>query len=129
MNPLDKAKELGQLLVESDEYKRFKAAESQHLSDSAAQEIMENYNLRRLELAAKMRDCDMDEEQLKEVRAEMVAETNAIMENEVVREYIEAAQDFSELIAQVNAIISHFVKGEDADDCGGGGCGGCHGCG
>ena len=126
MKILDKAKEFGQALTETPEYIRLKEAEKVHFADEESLKAMEAYNNRRKELANEFRREDLTEEELESLRKQMADELLKLTDNVIVREFLESSRAFGEMMAQINAIIGHFVKG-DSEGCEGS-CGSCSGC-
>lgn len=135
---LDKARELGQLIISSDEFTGFKAAEVELEKDSEAKNLISIYNRRREELMVQMAREDIDKEQMESIRNQIVEEFKKMAENQTVKSYVEAAEIFNALVSQMNSIIAFYVKGYSEDgyksgqNSGCGGCGkssGCGGCG
>ena len=120
---MEKAKELGMLIAESDELKNFKAAEDAQMADAAAQELMMAYYKKREELAKKATKEDFEG-----IQDAMQMEFNKLCENENIKNYLEAQAAFSNMMQQVNSIISYFVAGKEEGGCTGScsTCGGCH---
>lgn len=126
---IEKARELGQMLSECDEFKALKGAEEMQLSDPEAQELMMEYANTREALAKKASDTDITKEELEGIQTEAQEAFNKLCTNKNITRYIEANKAFSTLIEQVNAIIAYYVKGEEqSGGCSGNcnTCGGCH---
>ncbi len=123
---LEKAKELGQLLAESNELKHFKALETVFYGDEKAQEVLDHYQTRRDEITKKMHESDMTPEALRGFQEELRSCMALLTENKVVNDYLEAKSKFNQLITQVNSIISFCVEGEQ-EGCSGS-CSSCSGC-
>lgn len=124
---LEKAKELGMMIAESDEFKKLKETEELQLADPVAQQMMMDYNIRREELSEKAASPDLTKEDWEKLQMDAQAEFIKLCQNENIKNYLDANQSFSNLINQVNSIIAHFVKGEDQSGCSGS-CSTCHGC-
>ncbi len=124
---LDMAKQLGMMLAESDEAKALREAEDAHMSDPEAQAIMANYSIRCEQLAEEANKPDITKEEYEKLNLDAQAEFIKISQNETIKNYLEANQNFSDLINKVNSIIAHFVRGEDSSGCSGS-CSGCKGC-
>lgn len=124
---LEKAKELGIMIAESEEFKTLKEAEEIQLADPKAQEMMMEYNTNREALAERASDPDLTKEDWEKLQMDAQAEFIKLCQNEKIKNYLDANQRFSDLINQVNAIIAHFVKGEDQSGCSGS-CSSCKGC-
>ena len=126
---IEKARELGQMLAECDEYKALKGAEDLQLADPAAQELMMEYATVREKLGQRASKEGATKEELESVQKEAQEAFEKLMTNANIKRYVEASQTFKTLIDQVNAIIAYFVKGEEqSGGCSGNcsSCGGCH---
>lgn len=108
---LDKARELGQLIISSDEFTGFKAAEAELEKNSEAKNLISIYNRKREELMVQMAQEDIDKEQMESIRNQIVEEFKKMAQNQTVKSYVEAAEVFNALISQMNSIIAFYVKG------------------
>lgn len=124
---LEKAKELGIMIAESGEFEKLKIAEERQLADTEAQKLMMNYAQKRDELSKKASSPDIGKEEFEAIREEMQKEFEIICKNENIKAYLDASNEFSNMINQVNSIIGYFVKGGEASGCSGN-CSGCQGC-
>ena len=123
---IEKARELGQMLSECDEYKALKGAEDLQLADPDAQQLMMEYATVRERLGQRASKEGATKEELESVQKEAQEAFEKLMTNANIKRYVEASQTFKTLIDQVNAIIAYFVKGEEQS----GGCSGnCSNCG
>lgn len=126
---IEKAKELGQLIAESEELRAMQACEERQSADPDAARLLEEYQQKRADITSRMKGEEMTPEALKGFQAEIQAAMDTLTANQAVREYLEAKARFSQLMMQVNSVISFCVKGEEAEgDCSGN-CGSCGGCG
>ncbi|MBO5008891.1 MAG: YlbF family regulator [Clostridia bacterium] len=125
---IEKARELGQMIADSDEFKALKGAEELQLSDPEAQQLMMEYANTREALSKKAADPDMTKEGFEAIQTEMEQAFQKLMTNANIKRYIEANQSFKTLIDQVNAIIAYFVKGEEQSGSCSGNCSTCGGC-
>lgn len=129
MNPIiEKARELGMMLAESDEMKALKGAEEMQLADPDAQVLMMEYANKRDEIAKKAQKPDITKEEFEAIQGEMEAAFAHLMTNDNIKRYIEANREFKSLIDQVNSIIAFFVKGEEQGGSCSGNCSSCGGC-
>lgn len=125
MNILDKTRELGEMIQDSEEMKAYKAAEAAQKSDEATQEFMKEFNLNRLNLARDMQNGKVS-------REDAIAKNNEAFDElckkaPLIREYVDAKAKLDTLVNQVNQIISYYITGQTDDcthDCST--CGGCH---
>ncbi len=126
---LAKAHELGELLAESEELKRYQEMELSFVSDEEAQKKVRQYDEKSAALAEDMRKGGMTPEKLEEYRKRMNENMAELTENATAKEYLEAKSAFGQLINQVNNIIGYHIRGEEeSGGCGGNcsSCGGCH---
>lgn len=125
MTIIEKATELGELIKASEEMAALKAAEKAQAEDDAAQKLVEEFNLKRMNLAR-----DMQSEKL--TREEAVHKNNEAFEemvsaSETIKAYVDAKKAFDKMISGVNSIINLYITGEQegcTHDCHT--CGGCH---
>lgn len=125
---IEKARELGMMLAESDEMKALKGAEEMQLADPEAQVLMMEYANTRDRLSQKVASGEVDKEGMEAVQTEMEEAFQKLMTNENIKRYIEANKAFRTLIDQVNSIIAFFVKGEEQGGSCSGNCSSCGGC-
>ena len=118
----DCARELGQAIVDSEEYKTMQMAEKTAMSDPAVAAAMSRY------LEAKMSAGNADE--IARFSQEMDDVQQALNAMPAVDAMTTARQNFSELMNQVNHVLEFMITGEVEQ---GGGCtgncascGGCH---
>ena len=125
MNILDKTRELGELIQECDEMKAFKAAELAQAQDDTAQVLMQEYNVKRMNLARDMQSGKITREEA--ISQNTKAFDEVLEKSETIRNYIETKKAFDDLVGQINRIINYYITGQDPDcthDCST--CGGCH---
>jgi cell fate (sporulation/competence/biofilm development) regulator YlbF (YheA/YmcA/DUF963 family) len=125
---LEKARELGMLIVESDEFKAFKAAEDMQLNDLDAQRLLMEYHDVSEDLAKKASADGVTKEEMEQYQAQLHAEFEKIIKNDNIKRYLETRESFTNMINQVNNIIAYFVNGKEKGGCSGhcSSCGGCH---
>lgn len=121
----EKARELGALIQESEQMKNAKNAEILQENDDTAQELMREYNTKRLDLARDMQNGKILREEA--VKQNNEAFDELLKKSDVIRKYIEAKQEFDKMVNQVNQILNFYITGQDPNcthDCSS--CGGCH---
>lgn len=125
MDILEKTRELGQMICDSDEMKAYREAEELQAQDEVAQSVMQEYNIKRMNLARDMQNGKITRE---EAIAENTKAFDEVLEKSpATKNYVEAKKAFDNLVNQVNRIINYYITGEDPDcthDCST--CGGCH---
>ena len=124
---LEKARELGMMIAESDEFKKLKETEQAQLADADAQQMMADYNAKREEFAQIASRDDLTKEDWEKLNMDAQAEFIKLCQNENIKNYLDANQLFQDLISKVNSIIAHFVRGDDDSGCSGS-CSSCSGC-
>ncbi len=125
MNILDKTRELGEMIQESAEMKAFKEAELAQAEDDTAQVLMQEYNIKRMNLARDMQCGKITREEA--IQENTKAFDEVLEKSETIRQYIDAKKAFDDLVNQINRIINFYITGQDPDcthDCST--CGGCH---
>ena len=127
---IEKAQELGTLIAESPEKLAAETAADRMNNDEEAVKLLATYNENRKAATAKLRDKEPTKEELEEYRNYVQEEFNKIAENKIISDYIEANKEFDLLVQQVNAVLSYFITGQEAEggSCSGScsTCGGCH---
>lgn len=125
MDIFEKTRELGEMIQESEEMKKVKAAEVAQAEDETAQTLMQEFNLNRMNLARDMQSGKITREEAIKKNDEAFEE---ICEKcETIRNFIEAKKEFDAVLNQVNQILNFYITGEDPNcthDCST--CGGCH---
>lgn len=125
---IEKARELGMMIAESDELKALKGAEEMQLQDPEATELMMEYSVTREKLSKEASKSDLTKEEFEKIQTEMEEAFKKLMTNENIKRYIDANTKFKTLIDQVNSIIAYFVKGEESGGSCSGNCQSCGGC-
>ncbi len=123
----EQARELGEAILKTEEYKRYAMAEIAQSSDEEAMALVNAYNEKRRELGKRISMDNPTKEEIEEIRAELNAEFDKLRANAVVNEYIEANKAYSEMAEQINNIINMYISGGESSSCSGS-CSGCSGC-
>ncbi len=124
---MEKAKELGMMIADSAEFKTLKAAENAQLDDRAAVELMVEYQNTRKALNERAAKEDVTKEEFEKIQAEATAAFQKIMGNEHIAAYVNAQQAFSNMMNQINGVLSYYVTGQTEGGCSGS-CSSCSGC-
>ena len=122
----EKALELGQLLLRSEECLRLADATAAFQENPEAVRMLEDYKSQQNRLRGALHSGVMDPEEADQARQELSEKAAALKNNPVIGGLIAAENDFNRLVNQVLEAIKDTVSG-DKGDCGGG-CGGCNGC-
>ena len=136
MNVIDKARELGKMIQEDERYAAYVKAQEANHGDSELQQMINEFQMKRVELNAEMAKDDRSAERLTALDNEIKSLYGTIMGNKNMLEYNEAKTAMDDLLTQINVIITYSANGEDPMTCpteepgGCGGscstCGGCH---
>ncbi len=127
MEIFDKARELGEAIVESSEYKTLKLAEAKQEQDDEAMKLLQEYSAIRRDLAEEINKGDVSEERLGEIREKVEEAYEKVTTNDTIVEYLNAKNAFQAIIDQMNTIISFHITGKLPGGCSGS-CEGCSGC-
>lgn len=128
MEILEMARELGQKIANSELMERAKKAEETQNNDEAAQKLIGEYNLKRMQLAQRVQKENPTKEEMEAVRTELSEEFDKLMQNESIKNFIDAKKELDAVLEQVNNIISFYVNGKSEGGCSSdcSSCGGCH---
>lgn len=125
MTIIEKAHELGEMIEASEEMQALKSAEQAQQEDDEAQQLVADFNIKRMNLAREIQAKKITEEEAikrnNEAFAEMVAKSAAI------KAYVEAKEKFDNMVNGVNNVINMHIMGNQGGcthDCST--CGGCH---
>ena len=128
MEIFDKARELGEAIVNSNEYKTLKLAEAKQEQDEEAMKLLKEYSDVRRTLGEEINKGDVSKERMEEIRAAVEEAYEKVTTNDIIVEYLNAQSAFQAIIDQMNTIISYHITGQLPGGCSGScaTCGGCH---
>ena len=128
------ARQLGHAIQEEKAYKDLRAAQTAADNDKDLQDLIGEFNLKRMAINNEACKEDRDEEKLRALNEEMRSSYASIMSNENMIAYNDAKTALDTVMQRVMAIITQSADGEDPDttdfspscthDCST--CGGCH---
>ncbi|MBO8127628.1 MAG: YlbF family regulator [Peptococcaceae bacterium] len=108
MSIIQKARELGAEIAESQELKDYRAAEASVLANEEATQLIREFQ-------QKQRNIQIAQAQGKQPTEEQKAELRVthenMMANPVVREFLQAKQRFEQTINMVNQILQQAITG------------------
>lgn len=122
---LEKARELGEAIQQSEEMKRYKAAELAQSQDDTAADLMREYNIKRMNLARDMQNGKI--ERAEAVKQNTMAFEEMVEKSDTIKEFVEAKKEFDMAIQRMNQMLNYYITGQDPNcthDCST--CGGCH---
>ena len=134
MDIIEQTRELGKLIQQETSYIKLKAAEKDADADQELQNLIQEFNLKRLSINNETQKAEKDQEKIKELNAEMQKVYADIMSNKNMIDYNNAKQEFDQIITRVMTILQNCAQGEDPEttdytpSCSGS-CATCGGCG
>ena len=133
---MEMAKELGKALQQDERYLAFRKASEDNDADEALQNLIGEFNLKRLDLGNEEDKAEHDEARVKKLGEEVRELYSKIMAHDSMRKYQAARAEFEQLLDGINRVIAYSAAGQDPDsfdptasagcsgDCSG--CAGCH---
>ncbi|MDO4547051.1 MAG: YlbF family regulator [Clostridia bacterium] len=129
MDPIiQKTRELGELLLESEECKRMRMAEAEAMNDPEASMLIEKYNECKIEVQNLLIEENPDSGKLQLLSNQMDAYQDRLAKIDSVLRLTQAQMDFSKRIEQVNATLRFIITGDTGQSECGGNCAHCSGC-
>ena len=126
MNIIEKAHELGKLILECPEMLEMKRAEEAQQNDDEAQELLKEFNLKRMNLIRDMQSEKITREEAAKMNTDAFNEM--LEKSKVMKDYVEAKKSFDAVINELNGVINFYITGQEpggcTHDCSS--CGGCH---
>ena len=107
MSIMEKAKELGQEIVESTEYKKLKSAENDMHNDKEAESLLSDFQ-------AKQKQAQMMQTNGKVINQQLQQKIQSIQskmqENPKIKSFMKAQENFNEVMKTINQTISHQLQ-------------------
>lgn len=134
MNVIDKARELGKMIQEDERYAVYCKAKEANDSDEKLQQMINEFQNKRMELNIEMSKDDRSAERLTELDNAIKSLYGEIMANENMAAYNEAKNAMDDMLSRINMVITYSANGEDPMTCPteqqgcGGSCSTCGGC-
>lgn len=135
MDIIEITRELGRALQSEQAYVNMRLAQQQSDEDEALQQLIGEFNLKRMAINNEAQKEDRSEDTLQRLNTELREVYAQIMQNEHMTAYNNAKTEFDALLQRITGIIGLCADGEnpdtcdyDAASCGGdcSSCGGCH---
>ena len=133
---LEMAKQLGRELQKDARYLAFRKASADNDADEELQNLIGEFNLKRLDLGNEEDKPEPDADRAKVLGEEVRDLYSKIMAHDSMRAYQAARAEFEQLLDGINRVIAYSAAGQDPDsfdptaaascsgDCAG--CAGCH---
>ncbi|MEA5011845.1 MAG: YlbF family regulator [Angelakisella sp.] len=134
MDIIKLARELGEQLQQSDEYVAFNAAKTVADDDKELQDLIGQFNLKKIALNSEVQKEDRDAEKLTALNEEIRSLYSTIMQRPSMIAFNTTKEELDKVIGFVQQIIVASANGEDpygvqeASSSCGGDCSGCSGC-
>ena len=134
MDVIAMARELGAALQQSDEYTAYNVAKNAADGDEVLQEMIGEFNLKKLSLSTEVQKEEKDQEKLAALNEEVRTIYAKIMAHPTMAAYNTTKSELDRLLNFLQQIIVYSANGEDPatieeeTSCGGdcSGCSGCH---
>ena len=127
-NVFEKTRELGEALLESEAYKRMKAAEEKAMQNAEGAEMMAAYLEKRGQIQEMMELENPDPGALKRLSDEMDDIQERLQMIDDIAELTAARSEFNGLIGQINQVLQFIVTGRMEEAGCSGSCDSCKGC-
>lgn len=133
MELIEMARELGKAIQKEDSYLKLQIAKQQSDEDKELQEMIGQFNLKRMAINNEATKTDRDDEKLQALNTEMREVYEKIMKNENMLSYNHHKEALDTVLQRVIAIVTQSADGEDPEttdytpSCGGS-CSSCSGC-
>lgn len=126
MTPIiEKTRELGELIANSEEMKKVKEAEAAQEADENAKTLLVEFNMNRMNLGRDIQNGKISEEEAVKLNNE--AFNKMVESSETIKAYVEAKKELDRVVTEVNGILNYYITGQApgcSHDCSS--CGGCH---
>lgn len=125
MTITEMAHELGKLIKESPEMAAMDKAEEIQKNDENAQTLLQEFNMKRMNLARDMQSGKI--QQAEAIQKNTEAFSQMVEKSKTIRNYVEAKKAFDQMVQEVNSIINYYITGQEpgcTHNCST--CGGCH---
>ncbi|KNY25763.1 YlbF family regulator [Pseudobacteroides cellulosolvens] len=125
MDIIDKAKELGNMLKESQQMANLKKAEETLMQDDKGKGFLNDLYMLQQEMSDAMSETT-DKSVIEDINNRYSLKQNEVLSYEVTRSYFEAKGNFDKLMKQINDVIMYSLTGQEPcsdDNCSSCGCG------
>lgn len=135
MTVIEMTRELGKLIQQDERYIAYQNAKAENDKDEELQNMINEFNLKRVQLNTEMSKDEKNNERLVELDGEIKSLYGNIMANKNMDNFNDAKNGMDEMLTQINFIITASANGEDPATCPieeehscGGSCSTCGGC-
>lgn len=133
MDIIEMARQLGAAIQQSDEYTAYNVAKNAADGDEVLQEMIGEFNLKKLSLSTEVQKEEKDQEKLAALNEEVRSLYGRIMAHPTMAAYNTTKEELDRLLNFIQQIIVYSANGEDPatiqeETFCGGDCSGCSGC-
>lgn len=134
MDIIELTRELGKAIQADPRFVELRLAHQASDEDQALQDAIGEFNLKRMAISNEAAKSDRNDETMQRLNKEFREAYGKIMENENMRRYNAAKNEFDALFQRVTGILNLCAEGEDPETCDydaascGGDCSSCAGC-
>lgn len=111
-NVFAKTRELAQALIESEAYQNMKEAEDRAMKDPEAAETMSQFMEKRSQLETLIANEDFDAGEMKRISGELDDLQTRLQMMDSIAKMTEARAEFSNLMNQVNQVLTFVITGQ-----------------
>ena len=115
MDIIELAREIGRKIQSEDMYLKLKIAKQNSDEDKELQDLIGEFNLKRMAINNEATKDERDEKKLQELNTELREIYSRIMKNENMAAYNIAKQEMDSVLKRVTAIIMQSAEGEDPE--------------
>lgn len=120
MDIFDKAKELGNMIAQSDKMKRMHDAENALENSIEAKDMIEKYKQLQLSVVRASK-AGAQKQEVDALKEELVMHQQKLNENSITNDYLQSKIDFERFTKNINQVILFAITGEEGcspDKCG-----------
>ena len=134
MDIIELTRELGKAIQADPRFVELRLAHQASDEDQALQDAIGEFNLKRMAISNEAAKSDRNDETMQRLNKEFREAYGKIMENENMRRYNAAKNEFDALFQRVTGILNLCAEGENPETCDydaascGGDCSSCAGC-
>lgn len=128
MTIFEKARELGEMITETEQGKRLNDARFVFDGSEEAQRLLFEYTDFRQKIQYQMENGEMSKEKFEEAKEYMAKKADELKAHPIVGEMLQAENEFNFVVNQVMEILKATITGEESSGGCNGSCSGCSGC-
>ncbi len=133
MDIVQLAREMGKQIQQTEEYKNLQVARKASDEDKELQDLIAQFNIKRMDLSSAMQEENKDEEKITSLDKELKELYQKVMSNESLAAFNTAKMELDAIMNKVQMVLTASVNGEDPETCDvehscGGSCSTCGGC-